>query len=461
MSGFDRRAFLGGVAAMAAGCRIAPRSAVDAVPAAAAKLEARHATVDIVGAPHPGTPVWCFNGQVPGPEIRVRQGDKVRILVGNALTEGTTVHWHGVRVPNAMDGVPGLTQEAIAPGGTFLYEFEARDAGTFWYHPHSRSYEQVDRGLYGAFIVEEPRPLAVDREVTWMLDDWRLRADAAIQDDFLSRFDSTHAGRIGNTVTLNGRLAERFEVRAGERLRLRLVNAANARTFGLRFDGHRPWIVALDGHPVEPHEPAQGTIVVGASQRVDVVLDAVGAPGSRHLVRDVYYPRQAYRLLDWVYRDEPALRSEHSGAPRSLGANPLAEPVLGGAVVHEIRMAGGAMSPPLGLHAGAVWAINGVAATADHGHAPLLGVKRGQTVVLDFVNETQWPHPMHVHGHAFRVLARNGQPTAQREWRDTILLERKESARIAFVADNPGDWMLHCHVLEHQAAGMMATFRVE
>jgi FtsP/CotA-like multicopper oxidase with cupredoxin domain len=468
----------------AAGTALIAPAAFEAIssPAPATRrfeLVAAEGQAALVGAPQPDTAVWCFNGRVPGTELRLAQGERVRIEVVNRLAESTTVHWHGVRVPNAMDGVPGLTQDPIAPGGRFVYEFDALDAGTFWYHPHSRAYEQVERGLAGAFIVEEREAPEADRDVTWVLDDWRLTRAAGVSDDFLSPFDTTHAGRLGNTVTVNGAIAERFELRAGERVRLRLVNVANARTFGLQFAGHRPWIVAYDGHPVEPHQPARGTVVIGASQRVDLLLDAVGAPGSSHVVRDVYYPRQAYRLLDLAYRDEEALRSEARAAPRALPPNPLPEPVLEGAAAHEVRITGGAMSANLpqpsfaeraarelrrmlGSHEpDPAWALNGVAITGEHTHAPILTVKRGATVVIDFRNETMWPHPMHLHGHAFRVVERNGRPNPLREWRDTVLLERRESARIAFVADNPGDWMLHCHVLEHQAAGMMATFRVD
>jgi len=334
-----------------------------------------------------------------------------------------------------------------------------QDAGTFWYHPHSRSYEQVDRGLHGALIVEERERPDVDRDELWVLDDWRLRRDGSIADDFLHPRDTSHDGRIGNTVTVNGAIVEKVEVRAGERIRLRLVNVANARTFGLQFAGHRPVIVAYDGHPVEPHEPTNGTIVLGASQRVDVILDATGTPAEKHVVTDIGIPRQAYRLLDLVYRDEAPLSP--LGPVKPLVANPLAEPDLARAVTHEIRMSGGAMGGPPPATPGAMWAINGVAVVGEnHLHEPLLHAKRGSTVILSFRNETAWPHPMHLHGHAFQVLTRAGKPNRRREWRDTILLGARETATVAFVADNPGDWMLHCHILEHQAAGMMATLRV-
>ena len=178
-----------------------------------------------------------------------------------------------------MDGVPHLTQPPIAPGETFVYEFDVPDAGTYWYHPHERSFEQVGRGLYGPLIVEEREPIQVDRDVTWVLDDWRLLPDAQISDDFGNFMDASHNGRVGNTVTVNGRILETFPVRAGERLRLRLINAANARIFALEFQDHRPMVIALDGQPVEPHEPAGGRVILGPAMRADLVFDMTGRPG--------------------------------------------------------------------------------------------------------------------------------------------------------------------------------------
>jgi FtsP/CotA-like multicopper oxidase with cupredoxin domain len=131
-----------------------------------------------VGGSGPPTDVWCYGNRIPGPELRVRQGQPLRITVRNDLPEETTVHWHGIRLPNAMDGVPGLTQTPIKPGETFSYEFTPPDAGTFWYHPHANSLSQLGRGMAGAFVVEEPEPIAVDRELVWVLADWRLTREA-------------------------------------------------------------------------------------------------------------------------------------------------------------------------------------------------------------------------------------------------------------------------------------------
>jgi FtsP/CotA-like multicopper oxidase with cupredoxin domain len=434
-------------------------------------LRAAAGQARLVPEPYNETAVWCFNDSIPGPEIRVRQGDRVKIIVENALSEETTVHWHGIRIANAMDGVPHLTQPPIQPGEKFVYEFDAVDAGTFWYHPHQRSYEQVGRGLYGALIVEEHEQIPVDRDVTWMLDDWKLLQSAEIAEGFGNMHDMSHAGRIGNTVTVNGKIPEEFAVQQGETMRLRLINAANARIMALQFEGHNPVIVALDGQPVSPHTSDDGRIILGPAMRADVILEMKGKPGDRFTVSDSYYPSNRYRLLDLVYTMDP-LGNEKPGASTTLPSNPLSEPDTASATRHEITLGGGMMGSMAGavmdgkwhdirsmIHAGAVWAVNGIAATG-HVMDPLVTVGLGQSVVFSIKNKTAWPHPMHLHGHVFRVLSRNGKPTRYREWQDTVLLERDEQVEIAFVGDNPGDWMFHCHILEHQASGMMCVVRV-
>jgi FtsP/CotA-like multicopper oxidase with cupredoxin domain len=444
------------------------------------RLTARTNQVPLAGAPHPETAVWGYDGQVPGPEIRVRQGAWLRVELENRLPDETTIHWHGLRVPNAMDGVPYLTQQPVPPGGTFTYAFQVEDAGTFWYHPHVRGLEQVARGLHGALVVEEREPPpTIDRDLTWVLSDWRLLQDAQLAGGFGNPMDAGMAGRIGNTVTVNGRVPDApFAVRSGERLRLRLINVANARIFGLEFEGHAPTIVALNGHPVEPHTPKDGRIVLAPGMRADLVLDMTGKPGERARVLDTFYPRLEYRLLDLAYDAEPLRARAPAAAMPLLPANPLLEPDLTAAHRHELVLGGGMMSGMGGgmmmgrgvmmqqggggiMGLGMAWTINGASAAAgDHAHDPLAVLRRGESYVLAIRNDTAWWHPMHLHGHTFRVLSRNGAPVPRREWGDTILVPPREAAEIAFVADNPGDWMFHCHVLEHQAAGMMGVVRV-
>jgi FtsP/CotA-like multicopper oxidase with cupredoxin domain len=469
-TGISRRRLLGAGAA-AALVPLAPRVA----EAGEHRLVAATARAAIAGGPHPETEVWAYNGTVPGPLLRVKRGAVLKATLENQVTDATSIHWHGIRLPNAMDGVPHLTQKPVGRGESFVYEFAAKDSGTFWYHPHWKSYEQVERGLYGALIVEEDSPPEVDRDIVWILDDWRLTAEARIAGDFANLFDVSHAGRLGNTVTVNGKIAEEFKVRHGERIRLRFVTAANARIFGLRFDTLSPWLIATDGHATVPNPMGAGNrLVLGPGMRADLILDCVGIAGERVTIVDDFYPRQAYRLLDIVYGDEPAVREKVPRTPIALAPNALAEPDLANAERITIKFGGGMMGRlaeaefqgttrpmrEIFTQHRMAWAINGKV-VGEHDHAPMLHLKPGRSYVFAMENDTAWHHPIHLHGHAFKVIARDGVRLPRVLWRDTVLMNPKERVDIAFVADNPGDWMFHCHILEHQAGGMMAVVRVE
>jgi FtsP/CotA-like multicopper oxidase with cupredoxin domain len=466
----SRRTFVTGSAGLALTAAL-PLTSVLASNVREYHISAAPGRAALAGKGQPDTSVWCFNGTMPGPEMRVRQGERLRVKVTNQLKEETTVHWHGLRVPNAMDGVPHLTQKPIAPGETFTYEFDVPDAGTYWYHPHQRGFEQVGRGLYGPLIIEEREPVKVDRDIVWVLDDWRLLKDAQISDDFGNLHDISHNGRLGNTVTINGRDPDALHVRTGERVRIRLINAANARIFGLNFASHNPKIIALDGQPVEPFEPGNGMIVLGPAMRVDIILDMTEKPGERFIVTDNFYKRLKYRLVNIVYGPEP-LRNAVPDTPITLTANVLPEPDLKSAKRHEIRFNGGMMggmmmgSDPGSrknmmnmMREGKVWFINGVAASG-HVMDPIITLAKGSSYILAMQNDTAWHHPIHLHGHSFRVVSRNGNPAPRREWQDTVLMAPRENVEIAFVADNPGSWMFHCHILEHMAGGMMGVIRV-
>ena len=465
----SRRSFLVGAAGLLATVRLPRASADSPKPARQFTLTAAKGRASLVGKAHPETDVWCYDGGVPGPLIRARQGEPIRIVVENSLGEDTTVHWHGIRLPIAMDGVPGISQPPIASGQHFTYEFTAPDAGTFWYHPHADSLQQLGRGMAGAFIVDEPQPIAVDRDVLWMLTDWRLTAEAQIASGFGNSMDAAMSGRVGNTVTVNGVVSDEEPVRAGERIRLRLVNSSLARIMVLRFEGHRPLIIAIDGQPCDPHEPDGGRLLLGPAMRVDFVLDMLGEPGGRYRVVDDFYDGLAYWLTKLAYDDKPPLRAHSLDPPLALPRNPLPEPDLTTAQRHELRLQGGMMGG--GAMAGmggvsdmshAIWAINGSSMTGDGqtGMAPLLTLQLGRSYVLTLRNDTAWWHPMHLHGHSFRVLSRNGQSVPFWQWADTVFVPPKEAVDIAFVADNPGDWMLHCHVTDHQVSGMMAVLRI-
>lgn len=467
-----RRSLLLGSAATAFSFAIPKWPVRDAQANAEFRLSAAPGNAYFLGGPYPKTSVWCYNGAVPGPEIRVKRGDRLRVVVDNALDQATTVHWHGIRLPNNMDGVANLTQPPIEPGQSFTYEFELPDAGTYWYHPHHNSSEQIGRGLYGPLIIEEREPIQVDRELIWILDDWRLTESEQISDDFGQMSDKSHGGRLGNTATVNGWITPKVRIRSGERIRLRIINVANARNFAFKFPDHQPKVIAIDGHPVEPHDPAGGYIMLGAAMRIDLILDATESPGTQLALMDEFYRGREYKLLDLVYSDEPPLRENPLDTAIQLPANPLPEPDLEQAERFPIIFAGGAMGGLRGAilngqqtdmrtlaSQGLLWAINGEV-IPEPLKQPLLTLKRGQSCVLALKNDTAFVHPIHLHGHAFRVLSRDGSPTTYREWQDTVLIMPDEQVDIAFVADNPGDWLFHCHILEHQASGMSGIIRV-
>lgn len=415
----------------------------------------------------PASELWTYNSSNPGPVIRVRQGERVRVRLFNELDEPTSVHWHGIRIDNAMDGVSGLTQDAVAKGDTFDYDFPVPDAGTYWYHAHNRSWNQVARGLYGPLIVEEAAP-PFDREhdIVLMLDDWRLdregRFDAASLGSFM---DWTHGGRLGNWLTVNGVSLPSIPLRQNEAYRLRLINACNSRVLELDPDALGARVLAYDGQPLaSPWPVGYSPMLLGPAQRVDLL----------------YVPEKAGTVeLQEVSGREPfafarfdvAATRSTATVPAGLPQNNIPEPDLAVATQVRLVMEGGAMSGIDGVifegreisgedfrKTRQVWAFNGVANLAK---LPLFQARRGETIVLETVNRTAFPHAIHTHGHHFRILERSNSTVREdRPWRDTFLIGPEQTTKVAFVADNPGKWLLHCHMLEHAAAGMNTWFEV-
>ncbi len=274
-----RRQFLTGASASGT-LLLASRfsAAVAKIPGGPILLEAKLGSAQLLETVKNQTSIWGFDGTVPGPVIRVKQGGEVWVRLQNTLPQPTTIHWHGIRIDNAMDGVAGLTQVPVPPGESFDYRFTAPDAGTFWYHPHNRSWEQVARGLYGTLIVEEPDAPDVDQDIIAIIDDWRLGEDGAIDEEsFGSMRDKSHAGRLGNILSINGKFTGEFGVRSGERIRLRLINTCNARILKLRFEELNPYVIAVDGQPVTPYDLKHGLVTIAPAQRVDLLIDMIGA----------------------------------------------------------------------------------------------------------------------------------------------------------------------------------------
>ncbi|GIT87353.1 multicopper oxidase family protein [Roseobacter sp. OBYS 0001] len=461
MTGFTRRQFHQSVLSAAAAAALPRVAGAETAPL----LRARTGSARLAPAEYPETRIWGYDGTVPGPILRAQQGQRISRVFQNDLPQASSVHWHGIRIDNAMDGVPGMTQAAVEPGATFLYDFVLPDAGTYWYHPHNRTYEQMARGLYGALIVDEATGAPeVDLDEVLLLDDWRLSDDAQIAEGFGNMRDWSHAGRIGNWITVNGDGGWSRAVPCLARMRLRLVNTANARIFTLAARGLEGWVVALDGMPLEPPQPL-AELTLAPAQRADIIVDVVAGEGEEAFLvsfeRDGGYAIAAFRVTH-------AARETRMTAPDALPPNPV--PALGpleSARRADLLMEGGAMGGMAGammggqmmemremIAAGKVWAFNGM---ADMGDTPLIEANRGETVRIAMTNDTRWQHGIHLHGHHFRQIGRDG---ALGPLRDTLLMNRGETAEIAFVADNPGDWLLHCHMLEHSAGGMMTWLHV-
>ena len=357
--------------------------------------------------------IWRFEGASPGPTLRVKRDEELRVRLINELTEPTSIHWHGLRLPNAMDGVPHLTQQPVAPGASFDYVFRTPDAGTFWYHGHSPSH--LDRGLYGALIVEETQTIGVDQDILLVL---------------AAPFESAGAIRV------NGVLDPVIPVRTGERLRLRLINATSVRAFSLKLDGHSPWVMAVDGQPADPFVAREGRVALWPGSRLDLFVDALQPAGAMaSILAGSRELEPIARLRYGAAQARPTPRAE----PAPLPANPLPGRIdLRNSLKLELALAGGKPFEP--------------------GAPPLFTVRRGRAVTLAIRNATGHAHVVHLHGHHFRFLDRfddGWKPF----WLDTLAVGDAVE-RIAFVADNPGKWLIEWRMLERAGSDGAVWFAV-
>ncbi len=449
----NRRAFCAGMAGVTGLALVRPALATPDV------LTAQRASVQLAPEGYPATEVWSYDGTIPGPLIRLPQGGRVTRQLVNALDVPTSVHWHGIRIANAMDGVAGLTQDAVPPGDSFDYDFAVPDAGTYWYHAHTNSMEQVARGLSGPLIIDEPTPPDVDRDEVLMLDDWLLDPEAGqFAEPFAHPMMMSHGGRMGNLVGVNGRFDFSMTAQKGERLRLRLINAANARIFALRLQGMTGWSVALDGMPLDAPEPVSGEIVLAPAQRTDLIVDITATDGPAAMLMSI--DGDTWEAL--VEITVTGTRAARETAPAPLPANPnTALPDLANARSFDMVMEGGAMAgmdsatyegEQLDFRAlierGQFWALSGQAGMSD---TPFAALKRDEVARIKLINRTVFPHAMHLHGMHFREVRADG---TMGPLRDTVLSIPNAPLEIAFTADNPGKWLFHCHMLAHAASGM-------
>ena len=400
------------------------------------------------------TTIWSYSGGLPGPLIRAKVGDRLIVHFENALPEPTTIHWHGLRVPAAMDGAPGHSQPPIEPGETFRYEFVLPDAGTFWYHPHVNSAKQVGDGLYGALIVEDPEEPTFGDEVVLVLSDIGIQDDGSLMPQDSGGELGTLFGREGNVLLVNGQRDPTLLARPGKPQRWRVVNSAKSRYFQLVIDGHAFTRVGGDGGLIE-HPITSDALVLVPGERADVVVVPQGEPGQELEVRWVPYDRgfgstfnrPEERAFGIRLEGEPVVTPELPAPARRIEATDIsgATPVE----VHLTRQEGGAKTE-LG--------INGI----PHWEAEPLTGHVGEVQLWSVINDTEWAHPFHLHGFFFQVLGDDDLPLWPREWKDTVDVPVGKAVRLAVhYDDRPGMWMFHCHILDHADAGMMGMLMVE
>lgn len=409
-------------------------------------------TVELVAAPSvaqvlPGqdTDVWAFNGTVPGPSLRIPLGETIRIELDNQLPETTTIHWHGIRVPNAMDGVPGVTQDPVEPGSRHSYEFTPPDAGTFWYHSHTNGSEQLERGLYGSLVVTDPTEPGWSQDIEWVIDDWLLTDTGQIDPDFNTASDVEHNGRWGDTVTVNGSTGTALTAQPGERIRLRLINASNGRIYAPRFGALDASVTAVDGLPARQALPADG-FVIAPGNRIDVDLTIPDQPGTYPVVDD--FTGDIFDLATINVAGE--LVATPDFAPPLDPDLPVWADAIDLDVDREYR---------LDIRRGEgrwEWTMN------DRAYPDVdnLEIEAGSFAKIRLTNDSQLLHPMHLHGQFFKVISRNGQPIDEGHFRDTVLLYPGDQIDIGLVGLDAGTWAFHCHIQEHADAGMMTLVEV-
>ena len=408
------------------------------------ELEARETDWEFI--PGRSTRAWGYNGQVPGPVIEAQVGDVLEVRLVNRLSEPTTVHWHGLRLPAAMDGTD-MAQHPVAPGASFTYRFALPDAGTFWYHPHSNETVQLERGLHGGLIVRDADEPTFDDERVLVLDDVTLDAEGQIAPP--GGWRERQDGREGGTRLLNGAAEPELTMRAGQVERWRVVNAASARYVRLSIGGRPFRLLGTGGGFLEaPVSLTEVLLVPG--DRVDVAVGPF-VEGETLAVESLPYDRGtgltgperfATLLVD-------AASPSRAHVPERLRTIEMLVKEEQRAT-REIRFTG---------HMGADHAIEFLVNDEVHHRAEPVTV--GSLQVWDIVNESIMDHPFHLHGFFFQILEQNGRPPAYRAWNDTVNVPARGRVRIAWVPDDrPGEWMYHCHILEHHEAGMMAHFAV-
>lgn len=417
-------------------------------------LTARIDDIEIIsGKP---TPVWSYEGVLPGPLIHVAAGDTLRVHFQNELPEATTIHWHGLRLPVGMDGTPVHSQPEVPTGGSFSYEFVVPDPGLYWYHPHVDSAAQVGFGLYGAILVDEPdEPRGLGDELVLVLSDMSLNDDGTLDSPDAGADFGTLFGREGNAILVNGRVNPILEARAGLRQRWRIVNAARSRYFQLAIADHSFTRIGGDGGRME--QPIESErVVLTPGERADVLVVPRGKPGATLSVRWIPYDRGYGSTFNRP--EEEVFRIHLANAPE-LSPNPL--PQLERSITPIDTSSATNVSLELTKNDQNGQLAMGINGIPSWNAAPLPAML-GETQVFVVKNTFDFAHPFHLHGFFFQQLDESGAPVHPLEWKDTIDVPVNETRRFVVQYDErPGMWMFHCHILDHAEAGMMGMIDLQ
>lgn len=369
-----------------------------------------------------------YNGSIPGPLLRARQGEELVVRLENGLDRPTSLHWHGVRLPNAMDGAAGLTQDAVAPGAAFEYRFPLADAGTYLYRPGvpGDGAGQLDAGLSGVLIVEEAAPPRFDRELVMVIDDWP-------------------AGGGGVQLTVNSKEEERVSLAPHERLRLRIVNAASARVAAVAVAGATAWLVAVDGQPANtPFQPEDGRLDLAPGGRADIFIDGGAEPGRQAGVAI----ENAGRIQQLLFIEQAvgaARRQQPLPRPDTLASNSL-PPDFALQKARRFDTTLGDAIPAKG------WAARAVPPK------PLFSVKRGSLVTLGLGNKGAAASAVHLHGQVMRILHPLDDGW-QPYWVNGVVVKPDETVYVAFIAETPGKWLIESRALGGEALERNAWFQ--
>ncbi|WP_455872698.1 multicopper oxidase family protein [Rhizobium yanglingense] len=415
-----------------------------------ASLTAAGPTMDVM--------TWGDGG--PPPVLRMARGRPYAARLTNALDEPTTIHWHGLRIDNRMDGVPFMTQPYVYTGDSFDYAFTPPDAGTFWYHPHCNTLTQMGRGMTGLIVVEDPADPTFDAEIVLNMRDWRLGGDGQFIAPFRPR-DAAKTGTYGTVRTANWQQEPQYDAPAGGLVRLRIAVTDVTRVFSLRMEGAKATVIAIDGNPVPQRFPLD-LLQIGPGQRLDLAVRMPDSEGGVAILEDIR--GTAPKTIASLRAVGQSLK-RNAGDLAPLAANPVPQADLSAAEKIPLVLSATAENASVDSICGTLdysfWAINRLPWPGDIADptAPLAELKLGKSYIFQLENVTPHLHPIHLHGMSFTVISsstREVMPLVS----DTYLVQPDEKVQLAFVADNPGNWVLHCHIIEHQKTGMTSYVRV-